>query len=176
MNYFVNPLLAISEPSFYFLMGYWIEHVLPDTWLTKRNLARLGLIAIIGTAIAGFMTYYHGVCAGGMTEAISERFYDSFLFLNTAFVFCLTRWYFMTHHISDAWSRRLVFLGGISFGVMLFEEITRNLTHIILSRVLLVYLYRFPFFDAVIWITLAYALGVVLTWGIKKIPYFKKLI
>lgn len=176
MNYFVNPLLAISEPSFYFLMGYWIEHVLPDTWLTKRNLARLGLIAIIGTAIAGFMTYYHGVCAGGMTEAISERFYDSFLFLNTAFVFCLTRWYFMTHHISDAWSRRLVFLGGISFGVMLFEEITRNLTHIILSRVLLVYLYRFPFLDAVIWITLAYALGVVLTWGIKKIPYFRKLI
>ena len=111
-----------------------------------------------------------------MTEAISERFYDSFLFLNTAFVFCLTRWYFMTHHISDAWSRRLVFLGGISFGVMLFEEITRNLTHIILSRVLLVYLYRFPFLDAVIWITLAYALGVVLTWGIKKIPYFRKLI
>ena len=59
---------------------------------------------------------------------------------------------------------------------MLFEEITRNLTHVILSRVLQVYLYRFPFFDAVIWITLAYALGVVLTWGIKKIPYFKKLI
>ena len=122
------------------------------------------------------MTYYHGVCAGGMTEAISERFYDSFLFLNTAFVFCLARWYFMTHHVSEAWSRRLVFLGSISFGVMLFEEITRNLTHVILSRVLLVYLYRFPFFDAVIWITLAYALGALFTWAIKKIPYFKKLI
>ena len=111
-----------------------------------------------------------------MPESIFARFYAYFLLRNTAFVFCVTRWYFMTHHISDAWSRRLVFLGGISFGVMLFEEITRNLTHIILSPVPLVYPYRFPFFDAVIWITLAYALGVVLTWGIKKIPYFRKLI
>ena len=122
------------------------------------------------------MTHYRGVLAGGMTEALSERFYDSFLFLNTAFVFCFARWYFMTHEISAAWSRRLVFLGSLSFGVMLFEEITRNLTHGILSRVLLVYLYRFPFIDAVIWICLAYALGLLFTWLIRKIPYFKKLI
>ena len=176
INYFVNPLLAISEPTFYFLIGYWMEHVLPKEWLTKRNLLRLLATAVIGTCIAAAMTHYRGVLAGGMTEALSERFYDSFLFLNTAFVFCFARWYFMTHEISAAWSRRLVFLGSLSFGVMLFEEITRNLTHGILSRVLLVYLYRFPFIDAVIWICLAYALGLLFTWLIRKIPYFKKLI
>ena len=176
INYFVNPLLAISEPSFYFIMGYWIEHVLPDSWLTKRNLIKLGIAAVIGTLIGASITHYHGVVAGGMTEAISERFYDSFLFLNTAFVFCLARWWFSHHEVSSAWSKRLVFLGSISFGVMLFEEITRNLTHIILSKVLLVYLYRFPFFNAVIWICLAYALGVLITYLIKKIPYFQKLI
>lgn len=176
INYFVNPILAISEPSFYFIMGYWIEHVLPDSWLTKKNLIRLGIAALVGTFIGASITHYHGVVAGGMTEAISERFYDSFLFLNTAFVFCLSRWWFTHHQVSEAWSKRLVFLGSISFGVMLFEEITRNLTHIILSKVLLVYLYRFPFFDAVIWICLAYSLGVLITWLIKKIPYFRKLI
>ena len=176
INYFVNPLLAISEPTFYFLIGYWMEHVMPKEWLTKRNLLRLLAAAVIGTCIAAAMTHYRGVLAGGMTEALSERFYDSFLFLNTAFVFCLARWYFMTHEISAAWSRRLVFLGSLSFGVMLFEEITRSFTHGILSRVLLVYLYRFPFIDAVIWICLAYALGLLFTWLIRKIPYFKKLI
>ena len=35
MNYFLNPLLAVSEPTFYFLMGYWIENVLPESWLTS---------------------------------------------------------------------------------------------------------------------------------------------
>ncbi len=176
INYFVNPLLAISEPTFYFLIGYWMEHVLPKEWLTKKNLLRLFVAALIGTCIAAIMTHYRGVLAGGMTEALSERFYDSFLFLNTAFVFCLARWYFLTHEISLSWSRCLVCLGSLSFGVMLFEEITRNLTHIILSRVLLVYLYRFPFVDAVIWICLAYLLGLLFTWLIRKIPYFKKLI
>ncbi len=176
INYFVNPLLAISEPTFYFLIGYWMEHVLPKEWLTKKNLLRLFVAALIGTCIAAIMTHYRGVLAGGMTEALSERFYDSFLFLNTAFVFCLARWYFLTHEISLSWSRCLVCLGSLSFGVMLFEEITRNLTHIILSRVLLVYLYRFPFIDAVIWICLAYLLGLLFTWLIRKIPYFKKLI
>ncbi len=176
INYFVNPLLAISEPTFYFLIGYWMEHVLPKEWLTKKNLLRLFVAALIGTCIAAIMTHYRGVLAGGMTEALSERFYDSFLFLNTAFVFCLARWYFLTHEISLSWSRCLVCLGSLSFGVMLFEEITRNLTHIILSRVLLVYLYRFPFIDAIIWICLAYLLGLLFTWLIRKIPYFKKLI
>lgn len=80
MNYFLNPLLAVSEPTFYFLMGYWIENVLPQSWLTKRNLVKLGIAALLGTAAAGAMTWYHGIAAGGMTEAISERFYDSFLF------------------------------------------------------------------------------------------------
>ncbi len=176
INYFVNPLLAISEPTFYFLIGYWMEHVMPTSWLTKKNLLRLFAAALVGTLIAASMTHYRGVLAGGMTEALSERFYDSFLFLNTAFVFCSIRYYFLHHEISPSWSRTLVFLGSVSFGVMLFEEITRNLTHVILSRILLVYLYRFPFIDAIIWICLAYSLGVLLTWAIRKIPYFKKLI
>ncbi|MFQ9571054.1 MAG: hypothetical protein ACLRZN_02120 [Dialister invisus] len=55
----------------------------------KRNLLYLGMAAIAGTMIASIMTCYHGVVAGGLTEAISERFYDSFLFLNTAFIFVL---------------------------------------------------------------------------------------
>lgn len=176
INFFVNPILAVSEPTFYFIIGYWIEHVLPEKWLTKRNLIRLGLAALLGTCIGGAMTYYHGIVAGGMTEAISERFYDSFLFLNTAFVFLLARYWFSHHTLSLSWQKLMIFLGSMSFGVMLFEEITRNLTHFLLSKVLLVYLYRFPFIDAVIWISIAYTLGAMITWGIKKIPYFNKLI
>lgn len=95
---------------------------------SRRNLFKLGLAALLGSVIAAGMTYYHGIIAGGLTEAISERFYDSFLFLNTAFVFCFSKWWFSTHTISDAWRNRLIFLGSVSFGVMLFEEITRNLT------------------------------------------------
>ena len=176
MNYFLNPLLAVSEPTFYFLMGYWIENVLPMSWITKKNLVKLGLLALLGTAVAGGMTWYHGVVAGGLTEAISERFYDCFLFLNTSFVFCTCRWWFSRHKVSEGVRKALIFLGSMSFGVMLFEEITRNLTHIIYTHVLLKYLYRIPFIDAVIWISIAYCLGIVITWLLKRIPYFDRLI
>lgn len=176
MNGFLNPLLAISEPSFYFIIGYWMENVLPDSWITKRNLCRLGLAAAAGTVIAAVMTWFYGYTAGGLTEAISQRFYDSFLFLNTAFLYCFCRYWFRHHEVSDTWKRRLIFLGSLSFGVMLFEEITRAVTHRLLTQVLLVHVPGFPFLDAVVWITTAFALGAVMTWLIKKIPYFQKLI
>ncbi len=68
MNGFLNPLLAVSEPSFYFIIGYWIEHVLPESWINKKNLIRLGAAAALGTVIAAFMTWYHGCAAGALTE------------------------------------------------------------------------------------------------------------
>ena len=176
MNYFLNPLLAVSEPTFYFIIGYWIENVVPEKWLTGKNIMRLGMLALLGTCIAGTMTWYRGAVAGGMTELISERFYDSFLFLNSAFVYLGCRWWFMNHKVSNQIEKFIIFLGSMSFGVMLFEEITRNLTRIIYIHVLLKYAYRIPFIDAVIWICIAYILGIGITWVIKKIPYFNKLI
>lgn len=176
MNYFLNPLLAVSEPSFYFITGYWIEHVLPESWLTRKNLIRLGLAAMAGTLIASTMTWYHGYIAGGITEENSQRFYDSFLFLNTAFVFCCARYWFTHHTVSERTRKILTTLGSLSFGVMLFEEITRNITRPILDRVLLKYSPHTPFIDAVIWICIAFALGLVITYVVKKLPYFRTLI
>lgn len=176
INGFVNPLLAVSEPTFYFLTGYWIENVLPESWITRKNLCRLGAAALAGTVIAAAMTWYHGYVAGALTEQISERFYDSFLFLNTAFVFCAARYWFAHHTLSDTWRRRWIFLGSMAFGVMLFEEITRAVTRPFLTRILLPHLPAIPFLDAVLWITAAFLLGVIITYFLKKIPYFKKLI
>ncbi len=176
MNGFLNPLLAISEPSFYFIIGYWIENVLPESWITKRNLFRFGAAAAAGTVIAAFMTWFYGYTAGGLTEQISQRFYDSFLFLNTAFLYCLCRYWFRRHSVSAGTARLLVLLGSLSFGVMLFEEITRALTHWFLTRVLLVHLPGIPFLDAVLWISIAFTLGALMTWAVKKIPYFRRLI
>lgn len=176
MNYFLNPLLAVSEPSFYFIIGYWIENAIPPEWINKKNLLRLGCAALAGTAAAAFMTWYHGYCAGGLTEQISERFYDCFLFLNSAFVYLMARYWFTTHTVSESVRNKIIFLGSMSFGVMLFEEITRNATHGLLTRVLLRYFPRIPFVDAVIWICVAFLIGVIMTALLKKIPYFKKLI
>ena len=176
INWFINPLLAVSESTFYFLTGYWIENVLPLHKLTKRNLCFLCLAALGGTVLSAVMTCYHGAVAGGLTEAVSERFYDSFLFLNTAFVFCFFRRWFDRHEVSPKVKKVIVTLGNLSFGVMLFEEITRALTHRFFTHILLTYFPRIPFIDAAIWICFAFALGLIFTYLIKKIPYFARLI
>lgn len=176
MNGFLNPLLAISEPSFYFIIGYWIEHVLPRDRLTKRNLTRLGIAALCGTAVAAVMTWYHGYTAGALTVEVSQRFYDSFLFLNTAFLYCLCRRWFAQHTVSARAEKCILFLGNMAFGVMLFEEITRALTHFLMARVFLRIAPDLPFTAAVLWIIIAFTLGLLITYILKKIPYFKKLI
>ena len=176
INWFVNPLLAVSEPTFYFIIGFWIENILPDHKITKKTLLLLGIAALLGTALAAVMTCYRGYVAGGLTEALSERFYDSFLFLNSAFIYCFARWWFSHHSVSPNMEKLIIRLGSLSFGVMLFEEITRSLTRWFYGHILLTYIPRTPFIDAVIWICAAFALGLLLTHLIKKIPYFNRLI
>ncbi len=176
INYFLHPLLAVSEPTFYFIIGYWMENVLPESWITKKNLLRLGLLAAAGTCLAAAMTCFYGYTAGGLTEAISQRFYDSFLFLNTAFLYCLCRYWFSRHTLTETWTKRLLFLGRLSFGIMLFEEVTRAVTHRLLTKLLLPAFPSFPLTDAVLWISIAFALGALMTWLTRKIPYFRKLL
>jgi surface polysaccharide O-acyltransferase-like enzyme len=175
INYFVNPLLAVSEPTFYFLIGYWIEHVLPVSWITKKNLIRLGLAAAAGTCIAAGMTWYHGVVAGGLTEAISQRFYDSFLFLNTAFVFLCCRYWFMHHPATERTRKFWSFLGKVSFGIMLFDDMLRHVTRPVLNKLLAMFP-SMPFTDAVLWIMVAFTLGIGVSYVVGKLPYIRKLI
>lgn len=176
LNYFINPLLAVSEPTFYFLLGYGMEHVLPKQWITAKHLTILGLFAVMGTALAGYMTYYHGVVAGGLTEEISERFYDSFLLLNASFVYLASKYWFLRRKTAGRAKRFLTLLGSLSFGVMLFEEITRSLTRPFFTQVLLGLFPGIPFIDAVLWISLAFLLGLVLTSAVKQISFFRHLI
>lgn len=84
--------------------------------------------------------------------------------------------YWFTHHTVSEEPVKSLPLGSLSFGVMLFEEITRNITRPILDRVLLKYSLSYPFIDAVIWICIAFALGLVITYVVKKLPYFRTLI
>lgn len=176
MNYFLNPLLAISEPTFYFIIGYWIEHVLPASWLTKRNLALLGAAALLGTIISGAMTVYHGEVNGALTEAISERFYDSFLFLNVAFVYALLRWWFLHHEVSHGTGRVLIFLGSVAFGIMLFDDFLRRMTYGLFHNIILPAMPDFPLTAAFLWIICAFSAGIVLSYLIRLIPGMKKLI
>lgn len=176
INWFINPLLAVSEPSFYFITGYWIEHILPEKWITKKNLVYLFIIAICGTIISASMTYYHGLIAGGLTESISERFYDSFLFLNTTFVYCTCKWYFKYHKISEHYKKILISLSSLSFGVMLFDDISRRLIGIIFDKYIIKIIPFWPLTAAFIWILGGFLLGCFITYIIKKIPYFQKII
>jgi surface polysaccharide O-acyltransferase-like enzyme len=176
MNYFLNPLLAVSEPTFYFLIGYWIENVMPDSWLSNKALVFWGAAAAAGTAAAACMTVYNGTLSGQLTEANSERFYDCFLFLNTGFVYCCAKRFFLHRQISMNVRRILVFLGSMSFGVMLLDDLLRHSTMGIFHRHILSLLSGWPLTAAVLWITLAFSLGIVVVYFIKKIPLFRELI
>lgn len=176
MNYFLNPLLAVSEPTFYFLTGYWIEHMMPDSWLSNKALCLWAAAAAAGTAIAACMTVYNGSLSGQLTTANSERFYDCFLFLNTALVYCCAKRFFLHRHVSVNTRKILVFLGSLSFGVMLLDDLLRHSTMGIFHRYILPPLSSWPLTAAVLWITLAFSLGIAVVYFIKKIPLFKKLI
>lgn len=176
MNYFLNPLWEISEPVFYFLLGYWIEHVMPAKWMTRRNILLLTAAAAAGIALSALMTLYHGRIDGGLTETSAELFYYNFLPVTALAVYCGSKYFFLHCRISDRTYRFLVFLGSMTFGIMLLDDILRNGTIRIYQRFLLPAMPSSPLLAAILWITGAFALGAVITYFMKKLPVIKKLI
>jgi hypothetical protein len=64
----------------------------------------------------------------------------------------------------------------MSFGVMLLDDLLRHSTMGIFHRHILSLLSGWPLTAAVLWITLAFSLGIVVVYFIKKIPLFRELI
>lgn len=163
----------LSYDMVYFLMGYFLEKRLGSAKLKCRTALLLLGAGLAAMLVMGFGTQLFLNDGGSMTDAAAENFYPGLLLVPSAAIFYLTRLAFLRSRSDTPAARLIIFLGGVSFGVMLLEHFLRTE----LEPVFLALCSILPEFIAcLIWTVLVYICGALITAVLKLIPGLKKIL
>ena len=158
---------------FYPLLGYYIDRVMDRRFFTGKTLLLLTLASFVGIAVCCMMTLYKRRFTEEMNIPAWETFFYTLNFLPATTAFLAAKMYFMKHVPGERACRILSELGGLTFGIYLFENIYRDKTMVVVWA-LQPYIRRLP--ACWVWILTACLLGAAVTFVLKRIPGIRKLL
>ena len=162
-----------SENVMYFIGGYYFGCYLKEDELSGKQAFAWTCAGICAMIITCLMTQYKINITGVAHEDAVETFYNNLNAIPTFAVFYTARWFFSRRSIPAAVERVIIYLGSCAFGIMLCEEALG-------IQLDPLYYYIKPFFPrmitCLIWLTVKYLTGLLVTTVLKWIPGIRKLI
>ncbi len=174
IGHFSVPLFT-ERPFFYMLMGYFLEHIVPEEKYNRKN----AILAVVLFFVFGAMDSYltHRLILD-LREAESSSFFSYNLFscliaVPAMSLFFLVKYFFMKVHIPNILEKIIVACGSAVFGIYLLEAVLRRETYAVF-----VTLDRFlpRVFACSIWVIVCMLLGTAITLILKKIPVVRKFL
>lgn len=167
-SFFINTAYV-----FYPLMGYFLEHRLEEKDYNAKTLAELTALSIVSIGICCVMTHYRSTLLDAWNEGNSQTFFNTLIFVPAITVYYAAKMWFMHHRIGERAKHVLSVLGDCTFGLFLIEYLCRFETMPIFNSLRPII---HPLPACWVWIAAACALGVAITYFVKKIPGVNKFI
>lgn len=164
---------VMTDYVFYPLMGYFVEHRLKEKDFNWKNLLTMSLLSFAAIVICCWLSHYRSTLLDAWKENNCQTFFNTLIFLPTVTVYYAAKMLFMRNKFNGKVRRFLATLGDTTFGLYLLEAICRTETKPIFDY-LRPMLHTLP--ACWIWITIACAFGMVITYFLKKIPGIRKFI
>lgn len=163
--------LATVGLMFYPLIGYYInEHV--DVYrITRRMWCMLLFLCLACSIITALVVF-----VDGKAHKFTQNYLGLFYYVNIIVVFLIIKRLFGTsfaeRHIRL--SRAITFVGSLTFGIYLLDlavqlPIYEPIKAAVMPR-------AGAFFFTLLWCIISFALGGMITYILKQIPFFKKLL
>ncbi len=176
INSNIRGALFTATSIVFFLMGYFLEHKLPEKYYTLKN-AWIGIVlSLICIGVCCYMTTYQ-IGITGVSKEGSTSFHHSLIAIPAYTTYFCVRLFFMRRKQKREfrpWTLKTIcFLGSMTFGIYLLEEFLRTETIFIFDAMQPV-IRTLP--ACIVWVLIVFAIGVVLTYLIKKIPFVGKYI
>lgn len=197
----LSSALAVSLSSvtlyFYPLIGYWVDRNIDVQRLTPRQWRLITLVTLLGIALSAAMTSYYIHRFGGSTQ--------SYLSL-TVYVTAIAIFLAVKRLFDAAFARRrprlnraLCLAGSLVFGVylmdqhlklVLYEPLQQILTSSlqppktpstspeggVISAAAPITYYLLPLTSSLVWCAVTFTLCGAVTWLLKRLPVFRKLL
>ena len=161
-TFFIN-----VEYLVYSLLGYYLDSRLDGKYRNAKTLLMLGILSVLGIAVQAYVTTERATIYNAWGEAQVQDYMMTYAFFPAAFVFLGSRMLFEKTEQKPWVTAVLAALGPCTFGVMLFEQIYRDVTE-------RVYFALEPVIGSVpacwLWILAAWILGYAVTYLARKIP------
>lgn len=160
--------LMTTKAFFYPLIGYYLEHVFDIDRLRKKHLFCLLALSCLGIGVSSLLTYQQGI-ASSFTQNYVQVF-DYVLAIN----FYITVKYFFTncHKLNNL--EFISFISSLTFGIYLMDPILRRCgKHIFFDAIIPK---SYPLFYSFSWCLFSMTVGGFITYLLKKLPWFNKLL
>lgn len=156
----------------YPLLGYYLAcRVDPARW-TERRMWLLGSVAVAAIAVTMLITRYHLAVEPSLEESKVQVFHNCLIILPTCFLFLFFRKK-VANVRADSFSGRLfIYLGGLSFCVMLLEENART----VMRECIFPHLELTGVLRCLVYVVGAYLLAAAAGAILKLIPGVKRLL
>lgn len=158
---------------FYPLMGYFIEHRLTEKDFNLKILSGMVFLSFAAIVICCILSQYRSTLLDVWDEENCQTFFNTLIFIPTITVYYAAKMWFMYHGISPKIRCVLSTLGDTTFGLYLIEYLCRFETKPIFN-ILKPIVHTLP--ACWIWISVACALGMTITYLVKKIPGMNKFV
>lgn len=154
---------------FYPLMGYYLEHKTADKYFNIKNLLILVAVSVLCIVITCCAMIY----IFNKTGKWNRDFISALSFIPVITIFYGIKMLFIKHQPNKKLANIISTLGGTVLGIYLFEKNIQDLTTNIFDSLNL-YISTFP--ACIIWVLITCVLGSLITYILKLIPIFKKIL
>lgn len=161
--------LATTAAFFYPLTGYYIDHKIDIHMVSKRQWAGLMAAASAGVGMSCFCVYLNGV--------EGEEYLTLFDYLLAAVVFLLIKYIVEVRFpalSSERMAESVCFMGSLTFGIYLLDHYFK----LVLYSGYETFAENFmpSLFVSFGWCAVSMFLGGSITWMLKKLPLFRKIL
>lgn len=166
----MNLFLFTTWNSIFFILGYFFDKRLERKFFNKKIGLLLILLSIASIIVSCIMIDYQSTLD---IDYYDEEFLRAFIVIPTVTLYYWTKMIFDEITINNTWRIILEELGGAVLGVYVLEQFLRERTEIIyeslsgnIGRLL----------ASIIWISVAWLIGVIIVVLIRRIRIIRKLI
>jgi len=165
--------LATTKAFFFPLIGYYIDRNIEIGKLQKKHIVGLVIGGVVGILLSCFCTYYEGITTGKYTQ----NYVQLFDYLTTIVVFILIKYVTTRKYkkLSEGNVAKMVCVAGsLTFGIYLFDPYLKffmydkyeNFAEPVLPTLIV----------SIGWVFISMCLGGLITFFLKKMPLFRKIL
>ncbi|MCR5138257.1 MAG: acyltransferase [Oscillospiraceae bacterium] len=163
---------TVQTLIFFPLAGHYIENRLDDTVFTKKNTWIAILIAVAGLAFEAGVQYLYSLRYQGENYG-PDLYLTCLTVVPGPAIYFAVKALLLHRSIGDGLRKLILFFSSTSFGVYLLHHIYLKETAPI-GRILKDRLGLFP--GNLVWVLLICLLGTAVSWLLKKLPGFRKML
>ena len=163
----------LSSSVFFPVFGYILDKKVPLKFYNKKIFFGAFAISILVISVCCVLTNYHCNRINQWQESSCQQFFNVFIFIPAGALFFCVKYIFCKIRLTNWIGKFLSGVASCSFGLFLIEHFCRKMTQTVFYRIA-AYL---PSFSAtLVWILFVYAVGVMVIFVLKHIPFIKKML